>query len=184
VDRAGQDFLSGPALPVQENRGVVVADPGDQIVDLLHPGVSPYEVLEAVIPGDLRPQVENLFEEILFLDHAFDEGKDLVGVERLGDVVGGSQLDRFDGGFQRLHRRDDHHLCLLVEILDPAEHLHPVHPRHADVQEDEIHLAGAENAQRVGALGGEEDVIIIGENRLEGLQDSRIVVNDQNGGLT
>src|SRR3990172_3611095 len=123
VDGAGQDLLSGAALAAQQHRGIVVGDARDQGVDLLHPGVAPHQVLEAVLPRHLGAEVHDLLHELLLLEHALDQGQDLVDVQGLGDVVKGPQLDGLDRRLERLDRRDHDDVGLVVQLLDPAQDL-------------------------------------------------------------
>ena len=120
-----------------------------------------------MVPRDFRSEVQDLLEEFLFLYDPFDEREDLVGVERLGDVIGGAQLDGLNGGLERLDGGDDHHLGLLVQLLDAAQDLQTVHPRHADVQEDQIDVARAEHAKGLGTLGGEQKLVVLREDRVK-----------------
>ena len=112
-----------------------------------------------------------------------DDRHQLVVAERLLDVVERARVHRLH---RRLQRRlcgheDDRH----VGVMRPRgrEHLHAGHLRHADVAQHDVrreprdHLErGLSAVRQVGreALGAQED--------LEGLEDARLVVDDEDGG--
>ena len=65
----------------------------------------PDDIIEAVFALEFRAKsVDPLFERLLF-DGTLDQKIQFFMIERLLNVVGGAQLHRFNGCFDRCHNR-------------------------------------------------------------------------------
>jgi hypothetical protein len=92
------------------------------------------------------------------------------------------RLDRVivEGG----HENDGRH-CIHRQR---PQHVEAVHPRHLDVQEDEVGLVPADQVQRLAAVAGfghDIDIVHVLETQFEAATRQRLVVDDQGfqGGL-
>ena len=158
-------FLGGEGhrLPVQQHLlgAVVQADaPGSQ-------GLARFR--RALI-AEIAPQL------------AADPGADLQGLEGLGHIVVRPQVQAQDlvrilafGG-----EEDDGGAAALPKGGQGAQ---PVHHRHHDVQQDEVHFFPVQDLQGLLPVAGGEDMVVrLGEIDLQRGDDVRVVVTDQDVG--
>ena len=139
VDQPGQEFLSRPALPLEEDRGAAGGHPARHVDQALH--------LRAPVddPVGRHPLVPQLLAEDFVLPeqraslrNAVHEQQEFVEFHGFGDVVEGAGLHRIHGRLDRPVGRDDDDVDLRIDPLDRLEDLHPVHPRHLVIEEDQI----------------------------------------------
>ena len=81
-------------------------------------------------------------------------------VDGLGHVVVGPEAQRLDDILAvRLGcDHDDRQHCCRPRLADLAQHLDSVHPRHHDVEEDEVHCVPFQHLERLGPVGRGEDI--------------------------
>ena len=108
-----------------------------------------------------------------------DAGRQLVGVERLGDVVVGAEVEalRLVGG-RALGREEDHrHRALLAEL---AHDLDPVEVRHDDVEEDDVGADLLGLGEGVLAAGrGDDPEALLAQRDGDELRDPGLVIGDE-----
>ena len=109
----------------------------------------------------LGAQEGHLALERAGVERAADELEELVLLEGLCQVVKGPELHRGHRGAHRLHRGDQDHLHAVVDRLHPLEDLDAVHVGQADVEQDEVHLGGAQGVERLRAVGDVEHVVVV-----------------------
>ena len=144
VDGAGHQLLAGAALARDHDGGRAVGDLADGVEHLDHPAALADDVLEAVLGLELLPEVEVLVAELLALERVPDDEVDFVELERLGDVVVGAELHRLHRGLGRGHRGDHDDRGVGGDLLGGAQHLQPVHLRHAQIGDDHVEGLAAE----------------------------------------
>ena len=90
-----------------------------------------------------------------FLEPRIDPRQQLPHPERLGDVISGSQAQGTHRSFLGRHRRkhQDGDILPPVVRLDQLQDLQAVHPRHHDVQQNEVGELHLHPLQQVIAIG-------------------------------
>ncbi len=108
------------------------------------------------------------------------------GVERLGKVVGGAELDRAGDAFDLVDRgdHDDRDRPERRVLAHPLQHLEAVHLRHHDVEEHEVDLARAEDFEGLAAVDGHRDLVAEGAQapRQQVAVDLHVVDDEQAAG--
>ena len=139
-----------------------------------------------VVGVELRLQLLHLGDRPAQRQLGADAGEHHRKVERLGDVVVGSQLERLDdvlalalGG-----HHDDRQFDERIDAAEELEHLQPVHAGHHDVEQDEVELPLAEQVDGLPAApGGGDRVLVPLQPAGEPLAVQFLVIDDQDGGL-
>ena len=109
-----------------------------------------------------------------------DDGRRLVEVERLDQVVEGAPLHRPHGGLQVAEGRDDDDRRGADALAERAHRGQAVHARQADVEHDGVERARAGDLQALLDRGGDLHVVpLVGERLAERPADARLVVDDQ-----
>ena len=105
---------------------------------------------------------------------------ELVGIDRLGDVVEGPVLQR---PHRRIHGgegRDHDHGGLRVDLAELLLELHAVHAGHLDVQQHHLVAVLLHGPQRFrGVLRRLHFVTVLAEPLAEGVAGRKLVVHDQ-----
>ena len=180
VEGAHHHLLAGAALAGDQDGPLAGRDALDDRKDVLHRPAFADDPLEALVDLQFAPQ-ENVFahQRGSLPDFAEDQ-LELIGRERLAEVVGGALLHCFDGRIHGGMAGDDDHLGGDAGGLDFSEDLQPVHARHLQVQEDQVEVAGEGRLQAgLGVLAALHLVPVRGENPLTGYADHAIVVDQQ-----
>ncbi len=116
------------------------------------------------------------------LELVLDAREHLVGLERLGDVVGAAALEGahlVDGAVVDAEE-DDRHAPRRGVLLQPNADLVAVHLRHVDVEHDEVRRRRGRGRQGTAAAPGHSDVVVMSfEDVDEQIQVPRRVVDDQ-----
>jgi len=79
-----------------------------------------------------------------------------------GHNVHRAPVERLDPGGDLGDRRQHDHRRAGLTILQRAEDLEPTPPRHGEVEEDQIHIAGVELVQRSLTVSGLTDCVALG----------------------
>jgi hypothetical protein len=182
VDGAGDQLLAGAALAGDQHRGRRARDVGHEMVELFHLRMSADDLAEVVAALELRAQVDDLALERAPLERPAHEREQLVLLEGLGEVIEGAQLHGGHRRADRLHRGDQDDLDVLVDGLDALQHLDAVHAGQPDVEEDQVHLGGAEHVEGGGAVGDVHDLVVVVQDEPEGFAQAGFVVHDQDDG--
>ena len=115
-----------------------VRDLADGVEHLHHSRALADDVLEAMLRLELLSQVLVLGAQLLPLERVLDDEVDFVELERLRDVVVGSQLHGLYRGLGRGHRGNHDDCGIRGKVLGGSEDLKPIHLRHAQVGDDRI----------------------------------------------
>ena len=176
-DGLGDALLAGAALSGDEHGHVARRDPRDE-----H-GEPPHRLRgehHRAREDELALEPFVLVREPDRLERAAHDGEELVGVERLLEVVVGAGLHRLDRLPLRAVGGDEHDARRARPAGDPAEQLHPVHPRHAQVGHHELRGPRLEARERRGAvrrLFHEEPLAL--EDLAQRVADAGVVVDDE-----
>ena len=109
-----------------------------------------------------------------------DAGQELVEGERLGDVVGGAEVEALDPvGDLALRRQHDHRQCRL-RAPDRCEDLDPVAAGKHPVEDDEVGVGAQGQALPADAVRGDRDPVALRfEPPRQEVGDPRLVLDDQ-----
>src|SRR3954451_6302378 len=109
--------------------------------------------------------------------HASDE---LGERERLGEVVGGPDLQAADLGVDVAQRGEHQHALLRPGLDGPAQHAHAADAGHHQVEHDEVVAAGASELQATGAVRGAVDRQPVGgKGAGDEVGDLRLIIDDK-----
>jgi hypothetical protein len=124
VEGLRDQLLAGTAGAANQHRQIGLRHLLDRLEDAPHGGAGPDQVVEAEVPFDSGAQDPVLAGETGALEGSHHHETDLVVVERLGDVVVGPQLHRFDRDLLVAVGGDHHHRRLGLALLGGPEHVH------------------------------------------------------------
>ena len=112
-------------------------------------------------------------------DDGPNAGRELIRVERLGDVVVGAEVEALGlvGGRALGRQQDDRHRPLLAEL---AHDLDAVEVRHHDVEQDDVrpNLLGLGEGILAAGRGDDAEALLTEGDRDE-LRDPRLVIRDE-----
>ncbi len=181
MNRARDQLLAGARFAANQNRHVGRRDLVDRLEHAHHRARSPDHVLEhAGLEPHLLEQLVVLALEQLRLHHLAHFQAQLVVVERLGQVILGAGLHRFDRDSLRAERGDHQHGACGIELAHMLEQFEPAHSLHAEVGDDDVEQAGLDLLERFFAgLRRLDFVALLGEEPFERDDDAALVVNYQ-----
>ena len=182
VDRPRDELLAGAALAGDEDRCRRGRDPPHQGHHVAHrlalrdDRLDPVAILHlALQPRDLRPQ-RPLAERLV------RDEQQLLDLERLGDVVVGSELHRADRRLDRTERRDHHEVRRLRQLHDAADQVEAVHLRHPQIGDHEVEAPHAREleprrgpARRIDVVAGLLELL------REQIAHGLVIFDDQDG---
>ena len=157
MQRAGDELLAGAALAGDEH-GAVAARHGpdgpehlEHLRALAHDAVAVQRLEEflAVQRVHVLLQDGDVAFERARRDGVAHDVAQLRDLDRLGEVVVGAVLQRVDGGFGRRVAGDHDEDRVGGERLRLLEQLHAVQLAHADVGDDDVEGAPAQQLQRL-----------------------------------
>ena len=198
VDRAGHQVLAGARLAEEQHRRVGLGDLLHHLEDPSHRRAGADDLVEGVLPLDLLAQVDVLGAKPLVglgqsrrqlhvlggqpvgLQCPLDVDSQLVRLPGLLDVAIDAPV--VDGAHDRVDVRvaGEHHPHRLRLALDHLlEELDPAHRGHHLVDDHQRDLLALEDLHAVVAVGRREDLVVLAQRQLEGLQDRLLVVDDE-----
>jgi hypothetical protein len=178
VDRACNQLLARAGLSTDEHRGRRVSDPAHEVVHSTHRGRSADQLVEALVPRQLAPEVPHLPLQGAPLESAVDRPAQVVHRDRLRQVVRSAELYRLDGGADGSDGSDEDHLQAGVEVLESLEHFHPLHAREAHVEEAHVHVVCPHGLDRGAAASGLEHLTRAVERLLDACAHPWLIVDD------
>jgi hypothetical protein len=151
VDRPCEKLLSRPALALDENRRAALRHGPRQVEDLQHLLVLADHVPQLVLLLELFPQKQVLLDELVMVHDLPDRQGDVVGVERLDEIVVGPLLHRLHGGVDRRVGRHDDDQHLGRRLVDFVHQLDSVHAGHLQIHQHQVPVSLGEAFQRLPA---------------------------------
>ncbi len=172
--------LPTPRLAHHEHRGLVVGDLPDGAEQLHHGSALGEDLVELVLGADRLPKLQVLAPQRLALLGLLEHEEDLVGLERLRDVVVGAGLHRLEGEVDRaVGAHHDHH-CERRLRLERGEQVEPAHLRHAHVGQDHVRTERLHALERLFTGAGRLDLVTgTPEKRAQHQPEVFLVVDDQ-----
>src|SRR5215471_19152802 len=199
VEEASEELLPGARLAEEQHRGVRVehlAGERHRVAQaglLSHEAVERYRALARLgglaakrVVGDLElvAQARVLSHEPPALRGPAHDHQELGGIPWLRDEM--PDVTRVDGLHQAVHvgvRREDETERVRRDVEALAAQLDAVHTGHPEVGQHHRDVPGGEERQRRRSGLRAHDAKLGGEDRLEGIQYARLVVNDEDGRL-
>ena len=105
------------------------------------------------MPLDLRAQALVINAQAALVGGLAHAHVEFVNTVRLGQVIVGAVLHRFDGGFDRSLSCQHDHFGRIRAFMNAAQQFHAVHARHVDVAKQHVNVALFKLAQRRLAIG-------------------------------
>src|SRR6266550_1473769 len=140
MQAARDQFLTGPAFALNQNRAVGVGDFVNQAINELHFLARSNDVLKFIFILELLTEVNVLPEGRLIIQSALHRHLQLVDLERLRHVIVSAHLHRFDCGFHRGISSDQNHGGLPEMLAHVPEHVEAGHCFHSNVGNDDMRL--------------------------------------------
>jgi len=137
MDRPRDELLAGAALALDQHGRVIVHDPPDQFVDLLHRQAASDDLATGGVGFDFR------FGAILCRSRrglGDSRGHQVEVGKRLGKIIVGPALHRLDGVAHRARGRDDNDCGLVMFIPRARQHFKSIHAGQNDIYERDVEL--------------------------------------------
>ena len=150
----------------------------DDLIDLPHLGALADHRAERAVLAQLAPQHADLAQRRVALDDLAQEDLQPLEIDRLGEVVVGAVLDRFDRRLDRSLRGQDDGRDRVAGVLDLPEQVESAHPGHHQIGQDDGRVEGLDLGQRLLAVCGRFDVESPAADQLLEADASRAVVFD------
>jgi len=179
VHGAGHHFLAAAAFAGDEHRDRRARHAQDLVVHMAHRRRTAPELAEVAFLLEPGLQVVGFGFQRRRLGHPREDARELLHVQRLDEVVGRTQAQRLDGGFQARVAGDQHHLGV-GQALGVLDQRHAVAVGQHEVEQHDIGLLQRHLAARVPQRAGGGHRETLGGN--EGghhFGRIRFVVNDQ-----
>ncbi len=181
---AREELLTHSRLAVDQDGRVELRDLAQERQDVEHLGAFGHEVRQRepllVPPEGLAP----LGPELAELERPPEDQEDLLGLERLDQVVLGPQPGGLDGGADGAVGRHHHHADLGVLRLQLANDLDAVHSRQALVSQREVDILALEEIKRLlAAAGGQHLEALELEGAPQRAQEDLVILDDQHSPL-
>ena len=184
VQAAGEQFLAGPARAEQHDRNVGIGDALDRAGDLQHLGRRRHHRAQnGSILADPAFEPPVLALDAVELERAADDQAELIDIDRLLVEIISARCDRPQRAFPRAVAGGDDHLRFGLQRQDRLERgealAHAVGiRRQAKIERHDRRLGRAHDVERAGAVGGDEDlIIVIGPAQLA--LETLVVLHDQ-----
>ena len=154
VDGLRDQLLAGARLAEDQHRGRRRRRLLQHLIERAHRRAVADDPAEAAAIVELPPQRLVLALLLVELGEPLEQPLQLVGIERLGQVVLGAGLDRLDRGVDGALRGQQDHLDVVDLRLQRLQQLDAAHPRHHQVGDDDRRAEGGDLLERLGAVGG------------------------------
>ena len=177
VQGRGHHVLARAALTGEQHGDVLRGDARHHVEDALHAGAARGDGAPERV---LRAQTCILQPKLTRLDGALHGQHELVGIERLGDVVPRAGLHGGHGDALGAVRGEHEHGDARIRRAHLLQHLHTVDVGHGEVRHHHVSAAGLERREPLRAalvhVHGEPSVR---QHRLERVPERRVVVDDE-----
>src|SRR3974390_3202182 len=181
VDRAGDQFLASAAFAGDQDGRTGWRALRDKPVNGLHLRAQTDDVLESVFRANLGLEVEILLQQAPALQRTLYHQFQFVRLERLRDVVEGTELHRLDRRVDLREPGDHDDIHVGMRLLYPAQHFEAVHIWHHDVEDHHVVAIFLDFLQGLPpVLHGLDLEFLAAEDAQATSEDDLFVVHDQN----
>lgn len=164
----GRQLFAGAALAEDHHRRRRIGNLSNHVDDLAHARRAGDDPLHAKAIVELPLEAGVLLEDLVALAGLAHCHEDLLLVERLGHVVEGPELDRFDRRVDGAMGGDDDDRRLGRQFRQGPEQLDAIHPGHLQVRDHHVGRDLGDRRQGFAARGGRQRLIAFPvENRLQ-----------------
>ena len=158
----------------------VGADGFDGVIDLLHRLALADDFFGASHFGDGLAQAHIFFLGAFVGERLLHEMGDLVGIERLGNVIVSAVLERRHGGFHRSISGHHDHDEIGIHLVHAPLKLDPIGAAHLDIDQSGVPgVLGQPRQGAIGVFGGSDFISFFVEPFCQRIAHAQLVVHDQ-----
>src|SRR6266567_6250558 len=184
MNRLGDEFFSGTALALDQDRGAAGRDLRNQIEYTQHDFAFAHDVGEVVALLERALELQILFFGAMPRDGRADVGHELLVVPGLLDEVLRAGADGLDDVVHRPVGGDHDNRQLLLALLYLRQQFQAALPGKSQVEEDEVEILEFQDAQPLLPIRGHAHLVTFQrEQHFERFADARLVVDDENTGV-
>jgi hypothetical protein len=145
--------LTGAALAGDQHGRLARRHLIDDLEDALHRWARADDVARRHAIANPRAQLASLAPQRLLLEHLVEHDHELVEVERLGQVLGGTGAHRIDGRRHRTERGHHDHRGRVLHRAELLDQLDAIHAGHLEVGDDDVRSEALVLAERLEGIG-------------------------------
>ena len=184
MQAAGDEFLAGARLAVDQHVGGAAGQAGDHRAQALHAGVVADQACRQLLaPGQLRQlraQFAHFEAQAAFFQRATDDADQMIGRKRFLDEIVRAVFHCLHGHRHVAVAGDQHHRQFGVDGQQLAHEAHAIDARQADVADHDAAEIGVDQGPRgLGAVGAERRDPFELQRLLAAQADVGIVLDDQ-----
>ncbi len=180
VNRARHQLLARAGLAADENRAARRRHRLEQLEQIAHRPRSPDDAAEAVAPLELGAEVRVLGLQAPLLERRVEHVEQFVELERLGDEVGRTALDRLHRVLHGAVAGDDDADDVRIAGQGRLEHLPAVDARQPQIRNDNVESELGQPLQRLFAVRRLHDIVALVRQPLGyDVAQRRLVFDDQ-----
>ena len=173
-------LLAGAALAGDEDRRVARTDRVDAIEHAQRRGRRANDGGAIVTLGEARACFTELPVDSALIGDPLDAHRQLIEIERLGEVIVGALLERGDRVSYRAESGHEDDIGLRRLLADAAEHRHAVDLGQAHVAQDQVEQPPGQEARRLGPIPRGGDGVAGGtQTGLDQRAEVRLVVDQE-----
>ncbi len=163
VQGARNQLLAGAGLARDEHGAHVRRKAADQPEHLLHRRAAAHHATELEPLRQVAFQGQHLAPLRRFIADGRQQLPQPLQIERLGEVIEGSELDRFDRAVDRRVAGHEDDLALRADVADRTKDVEARDAGHAQIEQHELSRAMTQLLHGVFAVGRRRDVESFGE---------------------
>ena len=183
MKRARRELLAGAGLAAQQHDLRMGRQALNQAEDFLHRRAAAEHPAELQLPRDLALEGHHLGAPLELEADVDEHLAQAIEIKRLGQVLAGAELDRFDGAVDRGVGGHEDHFAARVGGANLPQQVEAVHVGHPQVDHREIGRSPHQRAHRFGAAPARDDLEAgLRRQALDDFQDRRLVVDDEQRG--
>ncbi len=139
MDCPRNQLLAGPAFPLQEHRALALGHPSHQLIHLQHGGTASHQRRPFILTLQLFTKVGIFPDESAVIETPLDHQLDILFLKRLGEIVVGPLLDRFDRTFKRSERCQHHDRRVRTHTFEFPQDCQSIDRTHTNICQHQIH---------------------------------------------
>ena len=153
MDRPRNQLLAGPAFPLQEHRALALGHPSHQLIHFQHSGTASHQRSPFIFALQLFTKPGILSDESAVIETPLDHQLDILFLKRLGEIVVGPLLNRFDRTFKRSERGQHHDRRVRTHAFKLTQDRKPIDRAHTNICQHQIHAPLASTSDDLFSTG-------------------------------